>query len=892
MPSDDYNFGDVFQAIYIARQKPAPLPVAEDMKVVLQSFPPLGKVSSVHGKDIILTAVLEIPQSRANEPWEVSLWHSVDGLDWKDLKFVPVKEGPAPQTLQTSDDSMARFYFSSSFSFDASVQFTLKFRHSPDADWRWIRDEQGLNDGLVVNASPGISSSNLPDLIPDFNSHDWTVKSHLSQSPGTSLWSLESVIPPANGDDSTYKDITIGTPWGSFSRWFSLVRLWSPWLAPRHGKSHFSLDKDGILCSFLGPQGRSLVFLAVSGVSQVLPVFRSESDGRLYVHARNDGLSDEKAVILVSEGESFDNALASVMYHARDLVARTKQASEEWSQELSALTNDFKPEWLEYWFDGLGFCTWNALGQRLTEQKIFDALDKLKEHSIEVSSLIIDDNWQSIDYRGPSQFQYGWNDFEAEPKAFPRGLKATVSHVRENHPHIQHIAVWHALLGYWGGIAPDGKLAKTYKTIEVTREDADRRNLPLGGKMTVIAHEDVNRFYDDFYKFLSDAGVDAVKTDAQFMVDTWVEASPRRDLINAYLDAWTISTLRHFSAKAISCMSQFPQALFYSQMPTNRPTILVRNSDDFFPEIPASHPWHVWTNAHNAIFMKHLNVLPDWDMFQTVHEYSGFHAAARCISGGPIYITDVPGEHDMDLIGQMTGLTPRGKTVIFRPSSLGRAVDPYIGYDDDLLLKVGGYHGASHTGNPILAIFNISSRSLTELVSLSDFPGTISDLQYVVRAHTTGKVSLPTKVDGPGSFLTMSLPVRGYEILSAFPLTRLSGKKHEDALVSNLGLLGKMAGAAAVFMNDIQQHENGRVLIDTRIKAFGTLGIYVSTLPNMTIEGDFLITIQEKVIPLHTVAISKIDNHVLEIDIGKAWKELDLESRWSNDVEVKIHFSL
>ncbi|KAM0442483.1 hypothetical protein ACHAQK_004176 [Fusarium lateritium] len=892
MPSDDYNFGDVFQAIYIARQKPAPLPVVEDMKVVLQSFPPLGKVSSVHGKDIILTAVLEIPQSRANEPWEVSLWHSVDGLDWKDLKFVPVKEGPAPQTLQTSDDSMARFYFSSSFSFDASVQFTLKFRHSPDADWRWIRDEQGLNDGLVVNASPGISSSNLPDLIPDFNSHDWTVKSHLSQSPGTSLWSLESVIPPANGDDSTYKDITIGTPWGSFSRWFSLVRLWSPWLAPRHGMSHFSLDKDGIICSFLSPQGKSLVFLAVSGVSQVLPVLRSESDGKLHVHARNDGLSDEKAVILVSEGEGFDNAFASVMYHARDLVARTKQASEEWSQELSALTNDFKPEWLEYWFDGLGFCTWNALGQRLTEQKIFDALDKLKEHSIEVSSLIIDDNWQSIDYRGPSQFQYGWNDFEAEPKAFPRGLKATVSHIRENHPYIQHIAVWHALLGYWGGIAPDGKLAKTYKTIEVTREDADRRNLPLGGKMTVIAQEDVNRFYDDFYKFLSDAGVDAVKTDAQFMVDTWVEASPRRDLINAYLDAWTISTLRHFSAKAISCMSQFPQALFYSQMPTNRPTILVRNSDDFFPEIPASHPWHVWTNAHNAIFMKHLNVLPDWDMFQTVHEYSGFHAAARCISGGPIYITDVPGEHDMDLIGQMTGLTPRGKTVIFRPSSLGRAVDPYIGYDDDLLLKVGSYHGASHTGNPILAIFNISSRSLTELVSLSDFPGTISDLQYVVRAHTTGKVSLPTKVDGPGSLLTMSLPVRGYEILSAFPLTRLSGKKHEDALVSNLGLLGKMAGAAAVFMNDIQQHENGRVLIDTRIKAFGTLGIYVSTLPNMTIEGDFLITIQEKVIPLHTVAISKIDNHVLEIDIGKAWKELDLESRWSNDVEVKIHFSL
>ncbi|KAF9774923.1 hypothetical protein IL306_007011 [Fusarium sp. DS 682] len=841
MPSDNYNFGDVFQAIYIAKQKPSPPPVAEDMKVVLQSFPPLGKVTPIQGTKVSLTAVLEIPKFRANEPWEVSVWHSVDGSDWKDLEVVSIKEAGCPQTLQVLDDSMSRFYFTSSFAFTASVQFTLKFRHTPDADWRWIRDEQGLNDGLIVNASDKVSSSNLSDLIPDLNSQDWTITPRLSQSPRTSLWSLDAVIPPADGDDSTYKDITVGTPWGSFVRWFSLVRLWSPWLAPRHGHTHFGLDKDAILCSFLSPQGQNLVFLAIGGISHVLPVFRSQSDGKLQVHIRNDGRSDEKAVVLVSVGDDFDCAIASVMYHARDMVAGTKKASDEWSQELSALSNEFKPEWLEYWFDGLGFCTWNALGQRLTDQKIFDALDKLAEHNVEVSSLIIDDNWQSIDYRGPSQFQYGWNEFEAEPKAFPKGLKSTISHIRKNHPHIQHIAVWHALLGYWGGIAPDGKLAKTYKTIEVTREDADRRNLPLGGKMTVVAQEDVNQFYDDFYRFLSDAGIDAVKTDAQFMIDTWIEASPRRDLINTYLDAWTISTLRHFSAKAISCMSQFPEALFHSQMPTNRPTILVRNSDDFFPEIPASHPWHVWTNAHNAIFMQHLNVLPDWDMFQTVHEYSGFHAAARCVSGGPIYITDVPGEHDMNLIEQMSGRTPRGKTVIFRPSSLGKAVDPYIGYDDDLLLKVGSYHGekylkgqramrtnhdpgASHTGSPIMAIFNISSRPLTELVSLSAFPGVIRDLQYVVRAHTTGKVSQPARIHSPESLFTISLPVRGYEIFSAFPLTRLSSKKHSDVLVSNLGLLGKMAGAAAIFMSDIQERDNDRVLIDTRVKAFGILG--------------------------------------------------------------------
>ena len=51
---------------------------------------------------------------------------------------------------------------------------------------------------------------------------------------------------------------------------------------------------------------------------------------------------------------------------------------------------------------------------------------------------------------------------------------------------------------------------------------------------------------------------------------------------------------------------------------------------------------------------------------------------ARCISGGPIYITDSPGEHDIDLIHQMTAKNPRGDTIILRPSNVGKTLDVYI----------------------------------------------------------------------------------------------------------------------------------------------------------------------------------------------------------------------
>jgi len=540
----------------------------------------------------------------------------------------------------------------------------------------------------------------------------------------------------------------------------------------------------------------------------------------------------------------------------------------------------------------LTYCTWNALGQRLTEEKILKAVDTLAEKQINVTNFIIDDNWQSIDYKGQGQFQHGWLEFEAERNAFPKGLKHTVDLIRKKQPSIQHVAVWHALLGYWGGISPEGKIAEDYKTVEVVRVDGERRNLPLGGKMTVVSKDDVGRFYNDFYAFLSLCGVDAVKTDAQFMIDLLVSAQDRRDLISAYQDAWTISTLRYFSVKAISCMSQIPQILFHSQLPQNKPPILVRNSDDFFPEIPTSHPWHVFVNAHNALLTQHLNIIPDWDMFQTVHSYSGFHAAARCVSGGPIYITDVPGEHDLDLINQMTGPTIRGKTVIFRPSVVGKTLDAYNNYDDDKLLLVGTYHGSAGTGTGLVGFFNVSQRPLSELIPLSKFPGVVEAQFYIVRAHSSGLVSKPLQVVDPSALIYISLEVRGYDILSAFPLRGFyDAKKEETTYIANLGLVGKMAGAAAVVDSTMTKLENGKIVIDTNLKALGTLGLYVSTLPNNPPQDHMLITILNKVIPGHTVTVSKEDPHVIEIDVLTAWKELDLKSGWSNEVEVKIYIN-
>ena len=650
-----------------------------------------------------------------------------------------------------------------------------------------------------------------------------------SEVPDTFLWSLELPLAAA-GDKSTFSTDALGVPSDSV-RWFALVRLWSPWLAPRHGKDKFGAKEDAILCSFLRKDGLHLVLLAVSGIQDVLTVFRRDDSGNVIVASRNDGDQPVKARIIAAVGRTFEKSNAACMYHARKLVSEPAYLSSELREVIEApIDKEARAQYMENWYDGLTYCTWNGLGQDLTQQKIFHALNTLDKNNIKITNLIIDDNWQSLDNPGKSQFQRGMTDFEANKEGFPNGLAYAITEIRDNHPSIQHVAVWHALLGYWGGISPIGNIAKKYKTKVVARSQGHDSFLPPT-MMTVIDPDDVQKFYNDFYQFLLSSRIDSVKTDAQFFLDLVEDTEDRRRFIKAYQDAWTISSLRYFSTKAISCMSQIPQILFHTQLPTNKPRLMVRNSDDFFPEIPTSHPWHIFMNAYNSLFTSHLNILPDWDMFQTSHEYSSFHAAARCVSGGPIYFTDEPGKHDVDLIHQMTAFDVKARTVILRPSNVVYTLTSffYTAYEEERLLKVGTYHGRSGTGTGILGIFNVSQRPVSELVLLHEFPGLEAGVEYIIRAHTTAEISPPMKQGDKLPLVSLELQPKSWEILSSYPLHPITlhgelGSKSRIANVAVLGLLGKMTGAAAVLGTDISVEKKQRLHIKVVLKALGVLG--------------------------------------------------------------------
>ena len=104
---------EVFQAQYIPKQKAPPASDDPSMLAYISTYPALGQVTQIEKHTTVFTALLEVDQSRASDPWQVSLWHS-EGQEWQEVPMDPViKAASSPCELQASKDatSQRRLYF-------------------------------------------------------------------------------------------------------------------------------------------------------------------------------------------------------------------------------------------------------------------------------------------------------------------------------------------------------------------------------------------------------------------------------------------------------------------------------------------------------------------------------------------------------------------------------------------------------------------------------------------------------------------------------------------------------------------------------------------------------------------------------------------------------------
>ncbi|MEW5300241.1 MAG: hypothetical protein WDW36_003183 [Sanguina aurantia] len=272
---------------------------------------------------------------------------------------------------------------------------------------------------------------------------------------------------------------------------------------------------------------------------------------------------------------------------------------------------------------------------------------------------------------------------------------------------LQFVYCWHGLPAYWAGVMPDMEghpgtvlyASPTPGVLEV--EPSMAWNPAVLAGIGVVNNPD--KLYNAMHKYLADSGVDGVKVDCQAGVGLIGSASDGGAAMSKRFHmALEGSVAEHFPGNhAINCMCHSTENMYRMQ-----DTVVARASDDFYPRDPASSHPHIAACSYNTLFMSPL-LQPDWDMFHSKHPSARIHAMARAISGAAVYVSDKPGEHDLELLRQL--VLPDGSVMrcrgVARPTRDCLFLD--VLRDNKSLLKVWNVNAVT----AVVGIFHLQGSS-------------------------------------------------------------------------------------------------------------------------------------------------------------------------------------
>ncbi|CBN77415.1 Alpha-galactosidase, family GH36 [Ectocarpus siliculosus] len=355
--------------------------------------------------------------------------------------------------------------------------------------------------------------------------------------------------------------------------------------------------------------------------------------------------------------------------------------------------------------DSLGWCTWDSFYTMVTPEGVLEGLSTLHEGGVRPRWVVIDDGWQRTtndDALNTEQWDERLVGLEAN-KRFRRfdekgklllDLGDTVGKMKRDFG-VERVLAWHAMAGYWAGVEPEASemvpfdplVAKLLAPEGIQEVDPEMQPELDHKRFGMVRLGNVEAFYRAYHGYLRDNGVDGVKVDAQSILDCMGGGNGGVPAVTkAYHEGLVQSVQATFKeggrpAALIHCMCHAPSVLFHIAC-VSEDRAVIRGSDDFYPREDLSHGPHLYSNSFNALLLSNLGV-QDWDMFQTGLGVQGtgdaagaaglseganaswFHAAARAISGGPVYVSDRPGQHNADILRKLVledGSVPRAST--------------------------------------------------------------------------------------------------------------------------------------------------------------------------------------------------------------------------------------
>ncbi|MCC7492962.1 MAG: hypothetical protein IT204_11460 [Fimbriimonadaceae bacterium] len=281
--------------------------------------------------------------------------------------------------------------------------------------------------------------------------------------------------------------------------------------------------------------------------------------------------------------------------------------------------------------DGLGWATWQGLGRDLDEERVVSAARELREAGVPLQWVLLEEGWQELNAAGQLR------GFDAAPERFPGGLFGLLQRLA-GEAGVRHLATWLPLQGAWGGIDPHSALATPADSIWPA---ADGVHLPEpGGAGT--------DFWRPALRHLRDCGVDWVRIDNQ--------GSTRNHYLGRLpLDQAVGGALRNVQQAALEVGLELGAGmgvqteclLHWNQLN------VARSTADLAPGDRRAAKQHLaWSATVGAWLGRYA--WPDHDAVPSTHLAARALAVLAALSGGPLYLGDAPGAHDLELIRRLS----------------------------------------------------------------------------------------------------------------------------------------------------------------------------------------------------------------------------------------------
>ncbi len=298
---------------------------------------------------------------------------------------------------------------------------------------------------------------------------------------------------------------------------------------------------------------------------------------------------------------------------------------------------------LPAWLETLGWESGAAYGKEVTHDKVVNAVWGLRQSGIQPGFVLIEEGWQQIAAMRMEKSRYSAIvGFDADPERFPYGLKGLVEELHR--AGVQHIGVWHGIMGYRGGI--HAHLAQAY-------------SLPPDPMGRYFLGYDLGRtfhFFYDFYGYLREQGISFIKVGDQNKAEGFCR--PGMDVTRVYQNlqaAIQAAASIQFDTPPLNTECLRNENLFYWTT-SNLASVGDHLEIQELPGVKIA----IRNMLMNTFWLQHL-VKPDFNSWITDGIESEILGVLHALSGSINMIGDPPGNSSQDLLKKI--VLPSGRVL-------------------------------------------------------------------------------------------------------------------------------------------------------------------------------------------------------------------------------------